>query len=155
MTSTDTVAAYVPVGTEPGTTTMLDALMRRGLRVLLPVARTGDDGAPHPLRWGPYRPGALVSAQFGLREPGPPWLPPEALGQAGLVLVPALAVDRNGVRLGRGAGFYDRSLPLADPDAPLIAVIREEELLDELPADPHDVPMTHVLTPAGGLQALG
>ncbi|WP_307846232.1 5-formyltetrahydrofolate cyclo-ligase, partial [Rhodococcus sp. CX] len=67
---------------------------------------------------------------------------------------PALAVDRRGVRLGRGAGFYDRTLHLADPSARLIAVVRDEELVDELPEDPHDIRMTHALTPSGGLTAL-
>ncbi|MGH3580223.1 MAG: 5-formyltetrahydrofolate cyclo-ligase, partial [Mycobacterium sp.] len=70
------------------------------------------------------------------------------------VLVPALAVDRRGNRLGRGAGFYDRALPLADPDARLIAVVRDDELLDEVPAEPHDVAMTHMLTPGLGVVAL-
>jgi 5-formyltetrahydrofolate cyclo-ligase len=63
-------------------------------------------------------------------------------------------VDRDGVRLGRGAGFYDRSLPLADPAAQLVAVVRDDELLDRIPADPHDVRMTHALTPQRGLIAL-
>ena len=66
----------------------------------------------------------------------------------------ALAVDRQGVRLGRGRGFYDRSLPARDPRARLIAIVRDEELVDELPCDPHDVPMTHALTPARGLIGL-
>ncbi len=74
---------------------------------------------------------------------------------ASVILVPALAVDRAGVRLGRGAGFYDRSLPLADAAARLIAVVRDDELVDRLPAEPHDVRMTHALTPRGGLVTLG
>jgi 5-formyltetrahydrofolate cyclo-ligase len=59
------------------------------------------------------------------------------------------------VRLGRGAGFYDRSLPLAAPTALLVAVVRDDELVDRLPAEPHDVRMTHALTPHGGVVALG
>src|SRR4029077_10013888 len=70
-------------------------------------------------------------------------------------LWPALAVDGAGVRLGRGAGFYDRSLPLAAPTARLVAVVRDDELVDRLPAEPHEVRMTHALTPNGGLVALG
>ncbi|MEZ0363922.1 5-formyltetrahydrofolate cyclo-ligase [Mycobacterium sp. pUA109] len=154
-TSTGTVCAYVPVGAEPGAIGMLDALLRRDLRVLLPVARTTGDDVPLPLRWGEYRPGRLVTARFGLLEPPEPWLPASALRQAGVVLVPALAVDRRGVRLGRGGGFYDRSLALAAPDAPRIAVVRDEEVLDELPCEPHDVRMTHALTPGAGVTSLG
>ena len=81
--------------------------------------------------------------------------PPSAIADASVVFVPALAVDRAGARLGRGAGFYDRTLPLAGPTARLVAVIRDDELVDELPAEPHDVPMTHALTPRGGLVELG
>jgi 5-formyltetrahydrofolate cyclo-ligase len=146
-----TVCAYVPVGSEPGSIELLDSLQRRGVRVLLPVAR-GDIAG---LQWAEYRPGELVEAPFGLREPAPPWSGGDAIADASVVLVPALAVDRSGVRLGRGAGFYDRALPLADRAARLIAVVRDDELVDTLPAEPHDVPMTHALTPGSGLVTLG
>ena len=150
-----TVCAYVPVGTEPGSVELIDSVHRRNVRVLLPVARDDAAGIPQPLLWGEYRPGGLVEARFGLREPGEPWLPAEAIATVSVILVPALAVDRSGVRLGRGAGFYDRSLPLADPAARLIAVVRDDELVDRLPTEPHDVRMTHALTPRAGLVALG
>jgi 5-formyltetrahydrofolate cyclo-ligase len=150
-----TVCAYVPVGTEPGTIGMLDALLRRAGRVLLPAARTAADGTPLPLRWGEYRPGSLIRARWGLLEPPEPLLPESTLADAGLVLVPALAVDRRGVRLGRGSGFYDRSLGERSPHARLIAVVRDDEVLDELPAEPHDVRMTEALTPHGGVVTLG
>lgn len=155
VSSDSTVCAYVPVGAEPGSIQMLDVLLRRTARLLLPVARTTADGSPVALRWGEYQPGHLVAARFGLLEPGEPWLPATTVAEASVVLVPALAVDRAGVRLGRGRGFYDRTLVHRDPRARLIAVIRDEELLDELPHEPHDVPMTHALTPGGGLIALG
>lgn len=158
VTPGSTVCAYVPVGSEPGSIDMLDALLRRADRVLLPVARTTSDCGAHdtplPLRWAEYRPGGLVAARWGLLEPAKPWLPESALGEAGLVLLPALAVDRRGVRLGRGRGFYDRSLPARDPQAQLIALVRDAEMVDELPCEPHDVPMTHALTPRRGLIAL-
>lgn len=151
-----TVCAYVPVGTEPGSIEMLDVLLRRAKRVLLPVARTagpGNQGTPMPLRWGEYRPGGLARGRWGLLEPCEPWLPASALAEAGVVIVPALAVDRRGARLGRGGGFYDRSLPGRDPLARLIAVVRDDELVEELPAQPHDVPVTGALTPRRGIIA--
>jgi 5-formyltetrahydrofolate cyclo-ligase len=153
--SGETVCAYVPVGSEPGSVELIDSLLRRDVRVLLPVAQHDAAGMPVPLQWGDYRPGALRQARFGLQEPIEPWLPAEAIAAASVVLVPALAVDRTGVRLGRGAGFYDRSLPLAAPTARLVAVVRDDELVDRLPAEPHDVRMTHALTPNGGLVELG
>jgi len=149
-----TVCAYAPVGTEPGTLGMLDTLLRRAGRVLLPVARTAADGTPLPLRWGEYRPGTLTRGRWGLLEPPEPLLPESALAGAGLVLIPALAVDRHGVRLGRGSGFYDRSLAASSPQARLVAVVRDDEVFDELPAEPHDVRMTDALTPHGGVVAL-
>lgn len=151
----ETVCAYVPVGSEPGSLDLIDSLHRRGVRVLLPVARHDAAGVPLPLQWGEYRPGGLVEARFGLREPVEPWLDAATVAQASVILVPALAVDRTGVRLGRGAGFYDRSLPLADPAARLIAVVRDDELVEQLPAESHDVRMTHALTPRNGLVAVG
>lgn len=151
VSSDGTVCAYVPVGAEPGSIEMVDALLRRVRRVLLPVARTGADNAAQPLRWGEYRPGTLTSARWGLLEPPQPWLPASAIAEAGLILVPSLAVDRRGVRLGRGRGFYDRSLGLRDPGARLVAVVRDAELVDQLPAEAHDIPMTHALTPRAGL----
>ncbi len=149
-----TVCAYLPVGAEPGSPQMVDRLRALCARVLLPVTRSDARGEPLPLLWGVYRPGALVAARFGLLEPAEPWLPSTAVAEADIVLVPALAVDRHGVRLGRGGGFYDRSLPLRRPTTTLVAVVRDDELLDELPDEPHDVRMTHVLTPKHGLIAL-
>ena len=154
VTSGSTVCAYVPVGTEPGSIEMVDMLLQRARRVLLPVARTTADNAPLPLRWGEYRPGALVPGPWGLLEPAEPVLPVSALGEADLVIVPALAVDHQGVRLGRGRGFYDRSLGGRDPQARLVAMVRDAEFVGELPAEAHDVPMTHVITPRGGVMAL-
>ena len=144
----DVVCAYVPFGTEPGSLTLLDALIRAGRRVLLPVTReTG------PLNWADYRgPDGLRRGPFRSREPDGELLGPDAISWADVIFVPALAVDRLGVRLGRGAGFYDRSLPRATGQ--LVAVIRDEEFVAALPAEPHDVRMTAVLTPSAGLRWL-
>ena len=124
----------------------LDALVTAGCEVLLPVVP--DAG---PLDWTAYAgPDALAPARFGLLEPIGPRLGTGAVRSAATVLVPALAVDRRGTRLGRGAGHYDRTLVLADPAAELIAVVRDSELVDTLPREPHDVPMTAALSPAAG-----
>ncbi|UFT00117.1 5-formyltetrahydrofolate cyclo-ligase [Nocardia huaxiensis] len=143
------VCAYVPVGGEPGSLAMLDALRAGGVRVLLPVT-----GEPGPLEWAEYTgPEALRRGRFGLREPsGAPIA--NALGKADALLIPALAVDRRGVRLGRGAGYYDRSLAACRTDARLIAVVRDDELVGHLPEEPHDHRMGWALTPFGGLLAL-
>ncbi len=150
-----TVCAYVPMRFEPGSISLLDKLLQLRAEVLLPVARSDADAVPMPMQWGRYRPGELVAARLGLQEPQEPWLPAEAIAEAAVVLVPTLAVSRSGVRLGRGAGYYDRTLPLARPAARLVAVVRDDELVDTVPAEHHDVAMTHALTPRQGLVALG
>lgn len=154
VTPGSTVCAYVPVGSEPGTVDMLNELLQFADRVLLPVARITHDEEPLPLLWGRYCAGELITGLWGLKEPPEPWLPESALAEAELVLLPALAVDRRGTRLGRGSGFYDRSLGFRDPQSRLVAIVRDSELVDELPSEPHDVPMTHALTPGRGLVTL-
>lgn len=147
----DPVCCYLPVGSEPGSPALVDALAGQGRRVLLPVVT----GAA-PLDWAAYAgPESLVPGPYGLLEPCGPLLGAAAIGLAGLVLVPALAVDRVGTRLGRGGGHYDRSLPLATAGTPLVAVVRDVELVDFLPAEPHDVRMTAALSPIGGMRPLG
>jgi 5-formyltetrahydrofolate cyclo-ligase len=63
-------------------------------------------------------------------------------------------VARDGIRLGRGGGFYDRALTHVRPDAVLVAVVFDDELVDELPAEPHDQRVTVVVTPSGGWEQL-
>jgi len=145
-----TVCAYWPVGFEPGSPELLDGLVRRGCRVLLPVVDSSG-----PLEWGEYTgAGSLQRGPLGLLQPVGPLLGRAAIATAVLVLVPALAVDRTGVRLGRGGGHYDRTLPLATPGTPLVAIVRDDEVLAALPVQPHDVPVTAALTPGRGLVPL-
>lgn len=144
-----TVCAYWPLASEPGSPAMVDRLLELCDVVLLPVTGTG------PLQWGRYIRGTLVPGRWGLHEPPGPLLPTDAVNGADVVLVPALAVDRSGVRLGRGGGFYDRTLALCRPGARLVAVVRDDEVVAALPHEPHDIRMTHALTPAAGLIALG
>ena len=68
--------------------------------------------------------------------------------------MPALAVARNGIRLGRGGGYYDRALQHARPGAVLVALVFDDEFVDELPTEPHDRRVTAVVTPSGGWQTL-
>lgn len=139
-------AAYVDVRGEPGTRPLLRALHNTGVRVLLPIV--GDD---RRLLWGEYAgPGTLAPGRFGLLEPTGP-LPDtgadlDALTMAQLLIVPALAVDSHGVRLGRGAGYYDRLLARL-PGHRAVAVLYDDELLEAVPAEPHDRPVHAVLTP--------
>jgi 5-formyltetrahydrofolate cyclo-ligase len=144
-----TVAAYVPAPEEPGNGRLPAALAGLGAQVLLPVVPA--EGTE--LGWA-VDTGRLAPGRFGLQEPVGPRLGPTAVGTADVVVVPAPAVSTGGVRLGRGGGYYDRALRHVRPDTVLVAVVFDDELLDVLPAEPHDQQVTAVVTPSGGWQAL-
>ena len=132
------VASYVAVGTEPGVPARAGWL----LPVLLP---DGD------LDWAEFA-GELHEAGHGLREPVGPRLGVDAITACDLVLVPALLVDRQGNRLGKGGGSYDRALARAG--GLTVALLHDGELVDTLPAEAHDVPVAAAVTPSGGLVRL-
>ncbi|MGR6970969.1 5-formyltetrahydrofolate cyclo-ligase [Streptomyces cynarae] len=147
-----TVAAYVSVGSEPGTPALLDALRARGVRVLLPVLLPDND-----LDWGTYAgPESLVSVRHGgrmaLLEPAGERLGPEAVQEADAVLLPGLAVDARGMRLGRGGGSYDRvlsRLERAGADPALVVLLYDAEVVERVPEEAHDRPVHAVVTPSG------
>jgi 5-formyltetrahydrofolate cyclo-ligase len=144
-----TVAAYAGVGEEPPTRALVDGLRDAGCTVLMPVVAPG-----RVLEWVVYDGwDDLESAGYGLLEPRGARLGPAAVADADVVLAPALAVDRAGNRLGRGAGYYDRALaPVAV--GRVVAVVYDDEVLDDVPAEPHDLPVSAALTPSG-VVALG
>ncbi|MGX6605211.1 5-formyltetrahydrofolate cyclo-ligase [Micromonosporaceae bacterium Da 78-11] len=199
-----TIAAYVPIGPEPGGADLPDLLARQA-RVLLPVLLPDNDldwavhdgvlnrgpqsgpdvglptaTQPEPGPWSGLSSGsgpAPLSEQapnsgpglrsgsaphpgpvprspgraFGLTEPAGPRLGPDAIRTAELVLVPALAVGRDGTRMGRGGGSYDRALTrLRSPGPLVVALLHDWELIDQVPAEPHDHPVHGVITATGG-----
>lgn len=153
------IAGYLPLPTEPLDQDLLDRVAAT-CRVLVPVTL----GAM-PLDWCEY-PGPVTRGSFGIPEPTGPRLGPDAIADADAVLVPALAVDSAGHRLGRGGGHYDRTLALrqrlrgpetrpgTDPGGrpALIAVLFDGEVVDSLPVDGFDQPVTAVVTPGGGVR---
>ena len=127
------IASYVPMATEPG----IDPRPGWLLPVLLP---DGD------LDWAAFD-GSLTADR--LQEPTGPRLGVTALASCDLVLVPALLVDRRGNRLGKGKGCYDRALARAT--GLTVALLHDGELVQELPAEPHDVPVRAAATPSEGV----
>jgi 5-formyltetrahydrofolate cyclo-ligase len=123
------IAAYRPLRTEPGSLELLDALAARAV-VLVPLLRPDRD-----LDWTPWP----TDEPLGV----------DAIADVDLILAPALAVSRSGVRLGRGGGSYDRALARVPPGVPILALIYDDELVDDLPCDDWDVPVTGVITPSG------
>ncbi|MCV2395780.1 5-formyltetrahydrofolate cyclo-ligase [Actinotalea sp. M2MS4P-6] len=145
-----TVAAYASRANEPGMVPLLDRLAGRGARVLLPVLGTG---LQRQWAW-------LTSTdELEQRAPGRPPEPPgptmdaEVLAQADAVVVPALAVDTSGQRLGHGGGWYDRVLEHVRPGVVVLAVVWPEEIYDvdthPLPVEAHDRKVDGVATPSG------
>ncbi len=147
------VAAYRSLPTEPPTTVLLHELVRRGVRVLVPDLLDDLD-----LDWRALRANARPGRPRGV----------EAIAAADVVLVPALAVDRSGTRLGQGGGSYDRALARVRPGVPVVALLYDDELRrsDQLPDDEpryddgplpredHDAPVTAVVTPTAGWTVL-
>lgn len=153
--SARTVAAYVSIGSEPGTHELLDALRASGTRVLLPVLLPDND-----LDWAAYEgPDSLAEAahpgKMRLLEPAGPRLGPDAVTGADAVLLPGLAVDRRGMRLGRGGGSYDRvleRLERAGAHPALVVLLYDDEVVARVPEEPHDHPVRAVATPSGVLR---
>lgn len=140
-----TVAAYVSVGSEPGTGLLLDALLAAGKRVMVPVVRPGRD-----LDWVHYTgPDDLEQAVRGLLEPSGPRLGVDAVRTADVVLAPGLAVSPTGDRLGQGGGYYDRVLPRVPVGTPVAIVLFDDEVGLDVPTDAHDVRVGFALTATG------
>jgi 5-formyltetrahydrofolate cyclo-ligase len=129
-----TVAAYASVGTEPDTHGLVFALWKRGSYVLLPVLLPDGD-----LDWASYEgPESLAAGPRGLLEPTEPRRGVTAITSADLLIVPALAVDQSGRRLGRGGGSYDRALARIGAGILTVAPLYQGELVSDIPAGPHD-----------------
>ena len=139
------VAAFLSTPTEPPTRQLLAALLNAGCEVIVPVV------AGARMDWTPYTVGVRVhTTELGIDEPVGERLGKGALGDADVVLVPALLVDHDGNRLGRGRGYYDRAL--ADVTARTFAVVFDDELVDRVPTEAHDRRVSGVLRPAGLLE---
>jgi 5-formyltetrahydrofolate cyclo-ligase len=146
------VAAHVPMPGEPGGAGLPESLAAElpPLGLLLPSLMRD-----HDLDWAAYD-GELTPARQPAQhlEPAGHRLGVDTIAVAEIVLVPAVAVDVSGARLGRGGGSYDRALARVRPGVPVIALLYRGELLPALPVEPHDRRVTAVLTP-DGLVAVG
>lgn len=144
LTARRTVACYVARGHEPQTALLLSRLRDRGVRVLLPVVLADLD-----LDWALDEGEHAAGLGPGVPEPTGPRLGVEAIGEADVVVTPALAVDRQGRRLGQGGGSYDRALARRRPDAFVVALLHDGEIWDDdLPADGHDQRVHAAVTPS-------
>lgn len=149
LAGVDCVSVYVSRAHEPGTLPLIEALHERGVAVLVPRLGNGLQRG-----WSYYSSADDLTERSPGRPPEPSgdFLPQEALAEADAVVVPALAADTAGTRLGAGAGWYDRTLAHARPGAPLIALVFDDEFHDAseraIPREVHDVPVSIVVTPS-------
>lgn len=142
-------SVYASRSYEPGTLPLIEALVAAGVDVLLPRLGGGLQRG-----WSYYSsPDDLVERSPGRPpEPSGDFLPQERLADADLIVVPALAADTRGTRLGQGAGWYDRTLMDARPGVPILALVYDDEFHDAeqlaIPRENHDVPVSIVVTPS-------
>lgn len=160
-----TVLGYLATEGEIPVDGLLRSALRGGATVLLPRMRL--DAAldlvelPHASGASDLseiaagrRPAGFTRGRGGIAEPGGPARDPGDLDLPALALVPAVALDRRGHRLGRGAGAYDRLLGrLRDLGWRTIAVCHAAHVLEDLPVEPHDQPVDAILTEQGLLEA--
>lgn len=135
-----TLLLYYPLADEVDVRPLIRKAFEEGKRVLLPVC-VGDELELH-LYQGEA---SLAVGAFGIMEPTGPLFAPENYGEIDLAIIPGMAFDRSGHRLGRGKGYYDRLLPKIK-EARLTGVCFPFQLLDEVPAEAHDVRVQEVVS---------
>ena len=138
------LSAYLSMTDEPGTRDFVEWACKQDIRVLLPVSRS--DGL---LDWAPYSGDEEDVDILGLPVPTSELLGPIAINDVDLIVIPAAAVDRSGMRMGWGRGYFDKTLGSMEGCPPVYAVIFDDELVDSVPRERHDQPVDGVVTPSG------
>ncbi len=137
------ISCFLSTMVEPGTRDFVTRAVRRGIRVLLPITRA--DGL---LDWAVATDdGEVGEGLYGLPEPTGEVLGPIAVNDVDLMIVPAAAVDRSGMRMGWGRGYFDKTIGSMEKCPPVYAVIYDSEILDSLPREVHDQPVNGIVTP--------
>ncbi len=137
------ISCFLSTTTEPGTREFIADATARGIRILLPITRA--DGL---LDWAVSAPGQeITEADYGVPEPVAEVLGPIAVNDVDLMIVPAAAVDRTGMRLGWGRGYFDKTLGSMERCPPVYAVVFDSELVDEVPSDDRDERVDGIVTP--------
>jgi 5-formyltetrahydrofolate cyclo-ligase len=134
------LALYAPLGTEVDSGEIARRAAERGARVAYPRTVAGD----RQLRFARAEAAALVRGPLGALEPLP-GAPDVALEEIDCVVMPGVAFSEDGLRLGRGGGYYDATLKRM-PRAFRVAVAFDAQLVPSLPREPHDVPLDAVVT---------
>ena len=138
------MAAYLSTPEEPNTRDFLSWACDNGIKVLIPYSR--EDGL---LDWAPYDGKDEGEDVQGMPVPTTNLLGPIAINDVDLIVVPAACVDRSGMRMGWGRGYFDKTLGSMENCPPVYAVIFDHELVDTVPSERHDQRVDGVVTPSG------
>jgi 5-formyltetrahydrofolate cyclo-ligase len=143
------VALFAPLASEPDIHPLIEEAWAQGKRVVLPLMI--KHGAQPKLDWHEVTSWeeVVVPGPFGLREPDPLRCPHVAITELDCVFVPGVAFDSQGVRLGRGGGFYDSFLAAAPAMLPCIGLFFSAQKTDSVPREPHDQALRSVITEDG------
>jgi 5-formyltetrahydrofolate cyclo-ligase len=137
------VTCFVSMATEPPTDELRKKLHGLGKDVALPIMKPGNS-----LAWG-FDGNDLMKNSYGIFEPNPADVD---ISNVSAILIPALRVGRDGTRLGRGAGYYDRALagvPTYETGGPIrICLVFDDEVDDSVPSEPHDALIDLIVTPS-------
>ncbi|HEX6366721.1 MAG TPA: 5-formyltetrahydrofolate cyclo-ligase [Agromyces sp.] len=141
-TGAESISCYLSMPTEPDTRPFLEWAEARGIRVLFPVTR--EDGL---LDWTVGEEHSETLGLHGVPEAIGELLGPMAINDVDLILVPAAAIDRTGMRLGWGRGYFDKTLGSMERCPPVYAVVFDSEFVEQVPREVHDQPVNGVVTP--------
>jgi len=151
VVSPGTLAGYLSIGDEFDTSVFLQKALAAGHRLVLP--RMVDPDSPLIRRLMLHVVSDMaadtVPGRWGIREPDPARCPAVQATEVDLILVPGLAFDLRGARLGYGAGYYDRLLVSLRPDCVRISASFLVQLVDRVPVEPHDQPIGMLVTEGG------
>ena len=151
-----TVAVYAAMGSEVDPTAFAAAAVARGWRVAYPCmlsasdamacgqrmcmrAVSAGDASEAPFIAHPTR----AFAATDVDSDHFPIVPAKALD---MIIVPLVAFDRTGARLGYGGGCYDRYLPTVAPECQIVGIAFDEQRIDHVPTDAHDLPLPHIIS---------
>lgn len=136
------IACYLDTTDEPPTRAFIDWALAEGFTVLLPVAR--EDGL---MDWAPYDQGDEAVDSTGMPIPTSDVLGPIALSQVDVIFIPAASIALDGMRLGWGRGYFDRTLGSLTKRPPVYAVVYDHEVVDDVPREKHDQGVDGIVTP--------
>lgn len=155
-TAPHTVAVYAAMGSEVDPAAFAAAAAKRGWRVAYPCMLSASDAAACSQRMcmravsagdaseAPFI--ARPTRAFAATDVGSdhfPIVPAKALD---MIIVPLVAFDRTGARLGYGGGCYDRYLPILSPACQIVGIAFDEQRVDHVPTDAHDLPLSHIVS---------